>query len=70
MSEPSEHSKIEQERAAANREFDRRICELQESCPHEELTDWLQGYERRVRMCVRCHKYVEMKSTARRWCYA
>jgi len=37
-------------------ELRKRIKELQDDCPHEQVTDWKNGYRR----CLRCGKNVEI----------
>ncbi len=60
----NEYAKIQQERCDANREFDRRIRELQDACRHAELTTWLTGYYADARLCKRCMKSVETKPSS------
>jgi hypothetical protein len=58
----SPYHAIMNERDAALRDFDRRIAELQASCPHKELTGWLQGYDCFARLCKRCYATVERRN--------
>ena len=52
-------------------QYQRDLARLQESCPHEQLTDWTEEWwahghstGREVRSCTRCNKVVQ----ARRLC--
>lgn len=49
-------------------EYQQKLKQLQETCPHEEKTDWLEewwapghGTGRRVRACANCNKILEAK---------
>lgn len=56
------NERTQEERKAMNEEFDRRIRELQDSCAHEETTNWLQSEYGRCKLCRRCMKTVEHSS--------
>ena len=54
--------------AKLREEFERKVKELQDSCPHEEITDWYNVhwaighpslYEQRT--CKRCDKIIEKR---------
>jgi hypothetical protein len=49
-------------------EYQRSLKHLQETCPHEQLTDWVQEWwapghstGRKVRVCANCNKVVQAK---------
>ena len=50
---------IQDERRAMNDMFDKKIVELQEKCPHEEISGWLVACDHKARICLRCMKSVE-----------
>ena len=70
----SAYRKIEVERQEMNRHFDQRIKELQSSCAHEELTDWLvskiswYGPTKYVQLCKNCQDVINRK-TVDEFCY-
>ncbi len=49
-------------------EYQQRLRALQDSCPHTELTDWMEEWwalghatGRRVQACAECNKVIHMK---------
>src|SRR5437868_4146394 len=57
--------------AQLKKEYERKLAELQDACPHEFLTEWLQevwapghSTDRMVQCCKECNKVLHSKW----WC--
>ncbi len=53
-------------------QYRRELQSLQEGCPHEQLTEWMEEWwapghstEREVRTCANCDKVVEVRRRCR-----
>ncbi len=62
-----EFHKIEKLRQEMNKYYDSLVRELQDTCPHEELTNWMIGHNSDVRLCKRCMKTIELEPRPYPW---